>query len=1184
MFLKKIELQGFKSFADKTEIKFEKGITTVIGPNGSGKSNIVDAFRWVLGEQSMKSLRGMKSEDIIFAGTQSRKPVGFAEVNLVVDNSDGTLPIEYDEVVVTRRVYRSGESEYLINKTQCRLKDIQQLFFNTGVGKDGYSIIGQGKVEEILSSKSEDRRYIFEEAAGILKYRYRKNEAERKLENTRVNLTRVNDIISEIDGRLESLCIQAEKAKKYLNYREELKNKEIGLFNYSMKKNNDTLNELEEKMNISNEQLKSEEETLEKMQEDKVQTKEKIENILTKNEDIQKFMYESDNEIEKINSQINMLKMQKDNNDANFEILDKEIIELKELIEKNELDKKNRANKIETLIKNRKKFEDELQQKEEEYNEIYSKLSQRGEEVEKKKDIISNINEQKMNLRININELKNKNINHENIFAKIDKEEKEKIYLKDAKNMEKGDLQIQLNKLANEKKKIEDIIKEKQEKQDKINAEIEKYDLNIQEYTQQLRNKKSRFVFLNDIQNEREGYVKAVKEILLNGQRDAEFGKGIEGSVADIIKTPKEYEVAIEMSLGGYLQNIVTLSEQSATKCINYLKQNNLGRASFLPISAVKGKKIDNISKIQKEKGYIGVASDLVEFNKKYEQIVLNLLGRTIIVDSIENGINIAKKHGYMYKLVTLEGDIISATGQMTGGSYNKKTTSLLGRSKEIEELEKEIKQIENKLNKEIQSKEEYIENIENEDGIDSNLNDNLNNLNIDFALATQNLNNIINEIENLSKRIENIRNEKQNITKEKEDNLILIENQEKELVDFDAQIVNIQEEIQDYTNNFKEEQKYIDDLKDEITDLKISISSFDESNMSFEEMIELINNEIEKANMNILKKKQQKEMIMEENKKFEEEVIICEKQIEQIKSKKENIDKEIEIVKKEREDANILLNNLDKDIENSINNIALLKSDYTKLENKKNKIEDEIESLKTRIVEEYEVSIENIISNNIQLDVEPTKVQKEINDLRRNIKNLGSVNIEAIEEYKESKERFDFLSEQKDDLENTENKLKKLIQEMTVIMKEQFRTRFKIINENFSQVFEKLFGGGKAELRLTDENDILNCGVEIEAQPPGKKLQNMMLLSGGEKSLTAIALLFGILKANPSPFCILDEIEAALDDINIFRFAQFLKEYAQKTQFLIITHRKGTMEIAETLYGVTMQEQGVSKLISTKI
>ncbi len=860
MFLKKIELQGFKSFADKTEIKFEKGITTVIGPNGSGKSNVVDAFRWVLGEQSMKSLRGMKSEDVIFTGTQSRKPVGFAQVNLVVDNSNGVLPIEYEEVVVTRRVYRSGESEYLINKTPCRLKDIQQLFFNTGVGKEGYSIIGQGKVEEILSSKPEDKRHIFEEAAGILKYRYRKNEAERKLENTRTNLTRVNDIITEIDGRLETLCVQSEKAKKYLNYREELKSKEIGLFNYSMKKNNDALNELDEKMNISTEQLKQEEDNLEKMQQSKIETKELIENILTKNEDIQKFMYESDNEIEKINSQINILKMQKENNIANFDVLDKEIIELNELIEKNKLDKENRANKIETLMKNRKKFEEDLKVKEEEYESIYSKLSQRGEEVEKKKDVISDINEQKMNLRININELKNKNISHDNVYTKIDKEEKEKIYLKDAKNMEKGDLQIKLNKLTNEKKGIENILSKIEEEREKINLQIEKYDKNIQQYTEDLRIKKSRVIFLNDIQNEREGYVKAVKEILLNGQRDASFGKGIEGSVADIIKTPKEYEVAIEMSLGGYLQNIVTLSEESATKCINYLKQNNFGRASFLPISAIKGKKIDNISKIQKEAGYIGIASDLVEFNKKYEQIVLNLLGRTIIVDNIQNGINIAKKYGYMYKLVTLEGDIISATGQMTGGSYNKKTTSLLGRSKEIEELNSEIKKIEKKLNQENEEKEKYLSSVNLEENSDSSLLEKLNNLNIEFALDTQNLNNIINEVETLSKRIEDIRNEKNNINEDKEKNLKEIEQKEKMLVDYDNQVSSIQEEIQDYTNSFKDEQKYIDDLKDEITDLKISISSFDESNISFEEMIELLENEIQKANINIEKKKEQKE------------------------------------------------------------------------------------------------------------------------------------------------------------------------------------------------------------------------------------------------------------------------------------------------------------------------------------
>lgn len=1183
MFLKKIEIQGFKSFADKTIIELPSGITTVIGPNGSGKSNVVDSIRWVLGEQSMKSLRGHKSEDVIFAGTQARKPVGFAEVSLYIDNSKAILPIEYEEVVITRRLYRSGESEYLINKTACRLKDIQQLFLNTGVGKEGYSIIGQGKVEEILNSKSEDRRYMFEEAAGILKYRYRKNEAEKKLEYTRNNLTRVTDIIKEIDGRLETLCIQSEKAKQYLNYRDELKAKEISLFNFNMQKNNKALEETEEKLVILNNQINDKQLELQKTQELKVQTKEAVEAMILKQEEIQQYIFNSESEIEKLNSEIAMLDVQKENNLANFEVLEKEIVELQTMIKTNEEEKENRKNKIELLNANKKRFENDLSQKQEQYDLLYSKLSEKGEEIEAKKEIIDTEHEKEISLKMEINNLKNDNENGKTYYLKLEKEEKEKIGEKDAKKLEREELQNILSEKLRIKSDIDKQLENIKEKQEEINNKLQEFDTNIEKLTSEYRTKKSRYTFLCEIQTERAGYVKAVKEILLNTQKNKDFAKGIEGSVADIISTPKEYEIAIEMALGGYLQNIVTLDQESAKKCISYLKENRFGRASFLPLTSVKNTNINGIDKISKEKGFIGIASDLVKYNNKYKEIIVNLLGKTIVVDSIDSGINISKKYNTYFKIVTLDGDIISASGQMTGGSVEKKTSSILGRNKEIEQLEKEIE----KLEKNIKEEQEKKTNFENSIDVGSinyiELNEKSNNINIEVATSKQKVEIIQNDIENISNRIDKIKSEKEDILNKEKQSEEKIKLNEEEIAKIEENKQLLQQEILQYSNDFKEEQVAIDSLKDEITDLKISISSFDESNISYEDMINMIDTEIQKANMNISKKEEQKVKIINENEEFKQNKENCQKQIQEIISKKENIGDTIEKVKSEKEEKNNLLEVLDKQIEENMNVVTLLKTDLSKIEAKKIRIEDEIEELKTKMVEEYEMPLEQLIKQEIEV-LEPTRVQKEINVLKKSIKELGNINIEAIEEYKESKERFDFLSAQKDDLEATENKLKKLIQEITVIMKEQFRTKFKLINESFGIVFEKLFGGGHAELKLTDEEDILNCGVEIESQPPGKKLQNMMLLSGGEKALTAIALLFGILRTNPSPFCILDEIEAALDDINVFRFAQYVKEYTENTQFLMITHRKGTMEIAETLYGVTMQEQGITKLISMKV
>ena len=689
MYLKRLELQGFKSFADKTILELRPGITTAIGPNGSGKSNISDAIRWVLGEQSMKSLRGAKSLDVIFAGTQNRKSLGFAEASLVFDNSDGVLPIEYTEVTVTRKIYRSGETGYYINKVPCRLKDILELFMDTGIGKDGYSIIGQGKIDEILSNKSEDRRHIFEEAAGIVKYRTRKEESEKKLEHTKLNLLRINDILSEIEGNLEPLQLQSDKAKKYLNLREELKNIEIGLFVYNIEKFKKDLEEIVKDIEIMQLQCNEEEEKLEKIKLLKEDLKSSIDNITNEIENISNLGFESQKQIEQLNSDINVAKTKIINNNENNERYLKEIeeqknrsIELKEEIEQKEAKKDN-------LKQNKEKFEKELNEKQIELNKLTQKLSTKELEIEKYKQIVEQNVDKKYELQSDINTQKINYENYEKRQTQLKQEIQSTISELDNTRLNKEDISKQFNDIENEKNKLQrsldEIVKNKEEANEKIKA----FESNINILSSDMRVKESKLKFLIETEREKEGYIKSVKSLLKDCENIKELGKGMHGVLANVIEVPDDLETAIEMCLGASLQNIVTETEEDAKKLVEHLRKNNLGRASFLPISSVKGKKLEKIKGI--EKGVIGIASDLVKYSKQYEQIILNLLGRTVIVDSMETAIKVAKQNSYTFRIVTTGGDLINSSGAITGGSVSKKTVNILGRGKEIEKLENDI-------------------------------------------------------------------------------------------------------------------------------------------------------------------------------------------------------------------------------------------------------------------------------------------------------------------------------------------------------------------------------------------------------------------------------------------------------------------------------------------------------------
>ena len=1180
MYLKRLELQGFKSFADKTILELMPGITTVIGPNGSGKSNISDAIRWVLGEQSMKSLRGTKSLDIIFAGTQNRKSLGFAEASLVFDNSDGALPIEYTEVTVTRKIYRSGETGYYINKVPCRLKDVLELFMDTGIGKDGYSIIGQGKIDEILSNKSEDRRHIFEEAAGIVKYRTRKQESEKKLEHTKLNLLRINDILTEIEGNLEPLQMQADKAKKYLNLREELKNIEIGLFVYNIEKYKQDLEKVVQDIEIMQSQCNDEEGRLERVKILKEELKSSIDEITETIENMSNIGFESQKQIEQLNSDINVAKTRIANNNENNDRYLKEIEEqnakIKEL--KDEIEQKEA--KKDNLKQNKEKFEKELNEKQAELDKLTEKLSSKELEIEGYKHTVEENTDKKYELQSEINA---QNINYQNFEkrqAQIKQEMQSTISELDGTRLNKEDIAKQFNEIENKKNKAQNSLNEVAKQREEANQKIKSFESNINILSSEMRIKESRLKFLIETEKEKEGYIKSVKSLLKDCENIKELGKGMNGVLANIIEVPDDLQTAIEMCLGASLQNIVTETETDAKRLVEHLRKNNLGRASFLPISSVRGKKLDKIK--GNESGVIGIASDLIKYNKKYEQIILNLLGRTVIVDNMDTAIKVAKQNGYTFRIVTTEGDLINPSGAITGGSVAKKTVNILGRGKEIEKLEKEIKNLKQKIEKLENDKQNYEESIEGILELSANLEKELQEIDITYATEKQKVISINENIEKLEKRLNRLKEEQANLEKQKEEAVSTKGDLQVEINKIVEQNEELSKIITEFAELNKDDQKYIDDLNFDITNLKISVSSFDESEASIQEIQERINQELENAHTSIENKNTQIEQIKKDNEDLEKSIEETLQKIEEVKESVNSSSSKIEELKKERAQKSEKLSKQEDEITVKFKVIEDLKGQLVKLDVKKTKIEEDINGIINKMWEEYELT-----PNNAEQYQKPENValtQRRVNSLRTEIRELGSVNVESIEEYKNLKDRYDFMSEQRLDLENTMSKLRKVISDMTQIMKEQFKEKFKVINKNFGEVFAELFGGGKAELTLEDEENILECGIEITVQPPGKKLQNMMLLSGGEKAFTAIALLFAILKINPAPFCVLDEIEAALDDVNVFRYADYLKKFTDHTQFLVITHRKGTMEVADTVYGVTMEESGISKLLSMKL
>ena len=1129
----------------------------------------------------MKSLRGSKSEDIIFSGTQNRKALGYAECSIVFDNSDGALQVEFEEVTVTRRIYRSGETGYFINKAPCRLKDVQELFMDTGIGKDGYSIIGQGKIDDILSNKSEDRRHIFEEAAGIVKYRVRKEESEKKLEQTKLNLLRINDIISEIEGKIEPLKSQSEKARTFLNLREELKNIEIGLFLHNINDYNEKLEALKTDSKVLEEQLSNEENQKQEILKIKEELKKEIEELNLKIEEMQNTGFEAEKKQEQLSSEIKITNERIElgkQNDAHYS---QEIEELsKKLNDLNE-EKKQKNDKKTNLNENKEKFTKELEQKEKELEELSGKLSGKEKEIEAKKQKVQDITDLKYEKK-NIITQESSNIENINKTVNSLKDDiSSTISELDSSRMSKSEIGKGFSEIEVKRNKVKYSLEGINTQKENAETKLKEYANKIQELISALQTKENKYNFLLETEREKEGYTKSIKTLLLDCEKNNELGKGVHGALADLIDVPKEYETAIEMCLGQSLQNIVTDDEEVAKKLVEHLRDNKLGRASFLPITSVKGKKIDKLIKNALD-GVIGVASDLVKCEKKYEQIILNLLGRTVIVDNMDTGVILARQNQYSFRIVTLQGDVINSSGAITGGYVTPKTVNILGRKQEIQSLSSEIKNIKRKLEKIEEDKKLYEDSIQTIMEESMGLEKQMAELEINYATEKQRLNSIDENITKLEQRLNKLKQDQSAAEGEIKNSNLIKEKIQKEIEDLDKESEKLSSEILEFTSLNKDNQKYIDDLNFDITNLKISVSSFDESESSIDEMVARIDEDIKNTTQSIENKTNLRKKIADDEKIMQERIININNEIENIKFSMNSEKDELNKIKDKRLEKIKAQDENEKEQETQNAQMEELRSQIAKLDIKKSKFEVELEQIINKMWEEYETTPNNVKDYEVPKNIAETT--KKVNQIRNSIRDLGSVNIDSIEEYKQTKERYDFMCEQRLDLENSSTKLKKMISEITNTMKEQFENQFNLINKNFGEIFTELFDGGKAEIKLSDADNVLESGIEIEVQPPGKKLQNMSLLSGGERAFTAIALLFAILRLNPSPFCVLDEIEAALDDVNVYRFADYLKKYTNDTQFLVITHRKGTMEAADTVYGITMEENGISKLLSMKL
>jgi len=1179
VFLKRLEVIGFKSFADRIGIDFVPGVTAVVGPNGSGKSNVTDAIRWVLGEQSAKSLRGAKMEDVIFAGSDSRKPLNFAEVTLILDNSDNRLPLDYNEVSVTRRVFRSGDSEYLLNKQSCRLKDITDLFMDSGLGKEAFSIISQGRVDEILNSRPEDRRSIFEEAAGVLKYKQRKKKAEHKLFETDDNLHRVLDILHELDDRMEPLQIQASAATDYLRMSEELKGIELDVIAFDVKRIDDRLREL----NIKVAEHTKNEQQLELVIENTETEVKQIRLELTNQDSIidgaQEQLIEASSELERWDGRKQLLAEKRQNTDQQIEKLQLTIQELEE--EKNELLEQLNDKQIST-----KKKQEELHKERAELKQFEHILKQSSAEIESEMEEWKTTYIERLNEEATVkNELKHldqqivqqkehtEKMQGENsqISEEIMIVEKSKVKSADALSDIQTQLELKLKQFRDEQELYS---KEKDQLESKQSMLYQAY-----QHQQQLKARKES---LEALEADFSGFFQGVKEILV--AREKGHLQGITGAVAELIQVKPAYAKALETALGASMQHIVTETEQHAQKAIAYLKEKKMGRATFLPKMVMKSRKIqrDALRIVLDHPSYIQTADELVSYDESSRSIVENLLGNVIVVKDLQGASQIAKACQYRYRIVTLDGDIVNAGGSLTGG-FTKQQSSVFSRKAELEELSTKlthmnetIRQAESQITQlkgtvEKRSKELEIMKVDGEDIRSKELE------------VSANLRELEATYKRLKERELISHSEKTHISGRQDELILKKEQAELRLEELKTELAQINETINRLTTMKSKSLSERDQLTEQSAQLRSTIA--------------VLTEQVASAEQSVSELKLKLDRIAAKMDQVTKEIAWYASGDGQSGPSKEEINEKL-IFWQEKKHSLLLTVSEGKekrqDIHQKVTHLELHLKKHQQLHKQEldalraaevivNRLDVEQSSLHTHLYEQYNLSIEEIDYPNMETFNEETS-RKKVKLLKQSIEELGPVNIVSIEEFERVSERHVFLTEQRQDLLDAKETLHEAIKEMDEEMTVRFSETFFAIRTQFVRVFRELFGGGQADLVLTNPEELLETGVEIIAQPPGKKLQNLSLLSGGERALTAIALLFAILNIRPVPFCILDEVEAALDESNVVRYSQYLKKFSHDTQFIVITHRKGTMEGADVLYGITMQESGISKLVSVKL
>lgn len=1179
MYLKNIEVQGFKSFAQKINFEFHNGITGIVGPNGSGKSNVGDAVRWVLGEQSAKQLRGGNMQDVIFSGTEARKPLSFASVAITLDNSDHKLPVDFQEVTVTRRLYRSGESEYLINGSACRLKDINEMFYDTGIGKEGYSIIGQGQIDKILSGKPEDRRELFDEAAGIVKFKRRKNTTIKKLEEEQQNLVRVTDILSELTRQLAPLEKQSETAKIYLAKRETLKELDVNLFLIEHAYTGDLLRELEEKERVAERQLAETQREYEKIKEEYEQLEKELEELNEKMDVLREDTQERALNKQQLEGQINVLHEQLLAGVQNEEHYQNRLSSIQE-----EMDKKRNLCMEQNGEKAsfRKKLEEmrkQIREKEETLQNVQRNIRECTEAVEEGKNEIIDL----LNSRATT---KGKAQRFDTMLEQIDIRKAEIsqriLKLKSEEEEQAG----AMKKARSQYDAITSLIQEMNEECRNLDEEVHHIQKELSEQNRQMEmgqaayhRESSRLDSLKNMAERYDGYGNSIRRVMEQKERMP----GIKGVVADLIQVNKDYEIAIETALGGSIQNIVTDHEQTAKTMIEFLKKNRFGRATFLPLSSVGSRGEFSQKDVLKEQGVIGLASDLVKTESQYQGLIKYLLGRVVVVDHIDHAIAIGKKYRHTLRMVTVEGESLSPGGSMTGGAF-RNSSNLLGRRREIEELEASVlslkgdmENMQNGIN-ENRSKRNVIR-----DTI-ADLQEKLRLQYIEQNTAKMNMNQLEEEEKRIQRGYLQIQRDQMDIQRQirevQEDHDKIkreLEESQKDEKELETFISTRQEELDDWKKEEGKALKMLEEVRLESSSLEQKVQFVSENLGRLASEISAFEQEQDTLQKNLEQGRQEME-------KKKEEISQLKETISGFSAKETEAKEKLQLWQKEKDLRSKTHKTFFEKRDQLSEQISLLDKECFRLKSQEEKVEENRENQISYMWEEYEITPNNAQQYRKEEMNDRQELKGQIAQMKEEIRRLGSVNVNAIEDYKELLERHTFLSGQYEDLQKAEKTLQEIIQELDEGMRKQFSEKFTEIQREFDKAFKELFGGGKGTLELAEEEDILEAGIRIISQPPGKKLQNMMQLSGGEKALTAIALLFAIQNLKPSPFCLLDEIEAALDDSNVGRFAGYLQKLTKNTQFIIITHRRGTMNAADRLYGITMQEKGVSTLVSVDL